>query len=449
MCYDIIAASGDVPTHQWDVIQYLQDLGFPVPEGIIHAEDLESVLEAYRKWVSRRDSLPYEADGVVIKLNDLKLASDLGVVGKDPRGALAYKFPAQVVTTHLEDIGLNVGRTGVVTPYAILDPVEVGGVTVRQATLHNFDFIRDKDIRVGDRVSIKRAGDVIPYVIGPVIEARTGKEQAYKLPQSCPSCGETLEFSESEVALYCVNAACPSQLVRSIEHFVSRVAMDIEGMGIKIAEQLVETELVSDVADIYNLTLEDLLKLEGFGEKRAENLLRSIQRSKSQSLTRLLIGLGIRNVGGTVSGDLARHFGNLDTIKQATQLEIERVEGIGPIVAHTIFEWFHKPTNLRILDKLKGVGITPEVDIVSEGASPLPLDGLIFVITGTLQGGSRTEVKEQIENLGGRVTGSVSKNTNYLVAGESPGSKLQKANDLGVQVLSEADLQDLLEERSQ
>jgi DNA ligase (NAD+) len=448
MCYDIISAEGDVPTRQWEVINFLRVLGFPVPDGITHAHDIQDVLQAYQGWVAKRESLPYEVDGIVIKLNDLTLSAGLGVVGKDPRGALAYKFPAQVVTTRLNDIGLNVGRTGVITPYAILEAVEVGGVTVRQATLHNFDFIKEKDIRVGDRVLVKRAGDVIPYIIGPVLEARSGEESVFKLPKGCPSCSEPLEFSDREVALYCGNSSCPSQLIRIIEHFASRSAMDIEGMGIKIAKQLVDAALVKDIADIYSLTIDDLLSLEGFAEKRAQNLLDAIDQSRSQSLTRLIIGLGIRNVGETVAADLARHFGNLGGLAAASVDDHEGIEGIGPIVAQTIYDWFQNSANLRVLDKLNTVGVSPHLSTPGDSSRPMPLEGLSFVITGTLGDLSRGEAKELIQNCGGRVVGSVSSKTDFLVAGGSPGSKLQKASDLGVKVITEADLHHLIASRS-
>jgi DNA ligase (NAD+) len=448
MCYDIISADGEVPTLQWELIDYLRGLGFPVPDGIMYAADIQAVLEAYRGWANKRDALPYEADGVVIKLNDLSLAADLGVVGKDPRGALAYKFPAQVVTTQLEEIGLNVGRTGVVTPYAILAAVEVGGVTVRQATLHNFDFIKEKDIRIGDRVLLKRAGDVIPYVIGPVLEARTGNLPSYTLPSQCPSCRQPLELSEGEVAIYCVNSSCPSQLIRNIEHFASRIAMDIEGMGIKIAQQLVEAGSVEDIADLYTLRLEHLLELEGFAEKRGQNLIDAIDRSRAQSLTRLIIGLGIRNVGESVAADLAQHFGNLAALIAVDAIELEALEGIGPVVARTIYDWFRNPANLRVLEKLSDAGLSPKSDPQLGVSGPRPLDGLSFVITGTLRGMSRTEAKATILKHGGRVVGSVSSKTDYVLAGDSPGSKLQKAESLSIPVISERELETLISSRS-
>ncbi len=438
MCYDIISADGDIPTRQTEVIAYLEKLGFPVPDGIVYAKDVAGVLEAYEAWVRRRESLPYEADGVVIKINDLSLSKDLGIVGKDPRGALAYKFPAQVVTTELLDIGLNVGRTGVITPYAILEPVEVGGVTVRQATLHNFDFIKEKDIRVGDRVLLKRAGDVIPYIIAPVVEARRGQEPRYELPAQCPSCGEPLQFSDTEVALYCVNQACPSRLIRNIEHFASRGAMDIEGMGIKLAKQLVDSGIVQDIADLYSLTIDDLLGLEGFAEKRAQNLVDAIDRSRSQSLTRMIIALGIRNVGESVAADLARHFGSVESLASASKSDLESLEGIGPVVAETIHDWFHQPTNAAVLEKFKARGVSLEMAEVEQRAQSLA--GLTFVITGSLETMSRSEAKELIQSAGGRVVGSVSSKTNYLVAGDAPGSKLAKARALNIEILTETQL---------
>jgi DNA ligase (NAD+) len=379
-----------------------------------------------------------------VKLNDLQLARELGVVGKDPRGAIAYKFPAQVVTTCLEDIGLNVGRTGVVTPFAILEPVEVGGVTVRQATLHNFDFIHEKDIRIGDRVLIKRAGDVIPYVIGPVVEARTGEESSYQIPDRCPSCGELLERIEGEVAIYCVNAACPAQLVRNIEHFASRGAMDIEGLGIKVAHLLVEGRLVNDVADLFILDEKVLSGLEGFADKRAQNLIESIQASRSQPLARLLTALGIRNVGEAAAGELASQFKNLDLLSEAGLEELEEVEGIGPKVARTIIDWFAQPSNTRIIKKLQEAEVWPELTESKEGGTEQALVDLTFVLTGTLPTLTRTEAKEFILLHGGKVTGNVSRRTNYLVAGESSGSKLARAQELGIPVIDETQLKALI-----
>jgi DNA ligase (NAD+) len=444
LCYAIVDGEGTLPSTQWETLKYLKALGFPTAEGVSLEEDIPGVLKAYQRWVDRRDELPYEADGIVVKLNDLQLSASLGVVGKDPRGALAYKFPAQVVTTELLDIGLNVGRTGVITPYAILDPVEVGGVTVRQATLHNFDYIAEKDIRIGDRVLLKRAGDVIPYIIGPVLEARSKNTKPYNLPVSCPSCGEPLETNEDEVAVYCVNASCPAQLVRNIEHFASRGAMDIEGLGIKIADQLVAEGILHDVADLYELEPATLLGLEGFGEKRADNLVESIAASRDQPLSRLINALGIRNVGEVVASDLARAFGDLNQLASASAEDLEGVEGIGPIVASTIVDWMNTPANKKLLGKLKAAGVWPETSQHEDAEAPQTLSGLTFVITGTLPTWSREKAKEMIERHGGKATGSVSSKTDYLLAGESPGSKLQKAQSLEVKIIDEDALRALI-----
>lgn len=443
LTYAIVDSDGDVPATQWETLAYLRHLGFPVAEGSSRETNLEGVQLAYRRWVDKRDTLPYEADGVVIKLDDLDLSASLGVVGKDPRGALAYKFPAQVVSTQLLDIGLNVGRTGVITPFAILEPVLVGGVTVRQATLHNFDFIREKDIRIGDRVLLKRAGDVIPYVIGPLLEARRPGARIYRLPERCPSCGERLEQSESEVAVYCVNGSCPAQLVRNVEHFGSRSAMDIEGLGIRVAELLVEEGLIKNVADLYRLSKADLMSLEGFGEKRADNLVDAIQASRERPLARLIGALGVRNVGEVVAGDLARVFGSMDGLAQASLETLEAIEGIGPIVARNIVDWLTTNSNQKLLQRLREYGVWPVTGPSAEAPSQT-LSGLRFVITGSLPSWSRDEAKKAIEASGGKVTGSVSAKTDYLIAGESPGSKLKKATDLGVPVLDENGLKALI-----
>ncbi len=434
LCYAIVDSDGEVPATQWQTLSYLRHLGFPVTGESVLLPDLDEVFDFLERMVLRRDDLAYEVDGMVVKLDDLALAASLGVVGKDPRGAIAYKFPAHVVTTRLASIEVNVGRTGVITPYAVLEPVEIGGVTVRQATLHNFDYILEKDIRVGDRVELKRAGDVIPYILGPIIDAREGTESVFTLPECCPSCGEKLERVEGEVALYCVNAACPSQLIRNIEHFSSRGAMDIEGLGKKIAVQLVEAGLVEDAADLYYLTIDDLLELDGFGEKKATNLLEAISESRKQPLNRLINALGIRGIGEVTAGDLARHYRSLDNLNAAAVEDLEAVEGIGPNMAAAVVDWFENPGNRKILEKFKRAGLWPIEERI-EQIQEQNLSGLTFVITGTLPGMGRDEVRAWIEAQGGKVTGAVSSRTSYLVAGESPGSKLENAQALGVPVL--------------
>ena len=435
---------GDIPPTQWETLNYLRDLGFPVAEASAHCPTLDEAIHLCLE--TDPDSFPFEVDGMVIKLNDLSLADELGVVGKDPRGAIAYKFPAVEVTTTLNDIGVNVGRTGVITPYAILEPVEIGGVIVRQATLHNFDFIRDKDIHIGDRVLVKRAGEVIPYVIGPIPDVRTGDEHPYTPPDTCPSCGEPILNPEGEVAYYCTNSACPAQLVRNLEHFVSRGAMDIVGLGINTVHQLVQEGLVGDIADLYHLEVPTLLKLEGFGEKKAENLVNAIQISKTQPLARLIAGLGIHGVGEVAALALAERYTDLDQLRHATLDEIEAMEGFGPNIAESIVEWFNNEENQAVLGKLKAVGVWPKVEAQAETGSQ-PLAGLTFVITGTLPSLSRPEAKNLVESHGGKVTGSVSGNTDYLVLGEEPGSKLDQAKKRGVPTLSEDELRQLIAER--
>ena len=443
LVYQIVhSEGGKVPTSQWEILEYLKALGFPVTDIARRFNDLELAIAYTETFSTGRKALPYEADGMVIKIDDLTLAADLGFVGKDPRGAVAFKFPAREVTTTLNDIGVAVGRTGVLTPYAMLEPVEIGGVVVERATLHNFDYIAEKDIRAGDRVLIKRAGEVIPYVIGPIVDARTGKEKKYKPPSKCPACGQQVEHFEGEVAWYCVNAACPAQLVRNVEHFVSRGAMDIVGLGIKIVEQLIEAGLVKDVADLFSLKKEQLLELEGFAEKKAENLLKSIEQAKGQSLNRLIAALGIHGVGEVMAGDLARTFGNLSALSKASADELQQMDGLGPNIAESIVDWFEQNANQKLLKKLNAAGVWPEMkknEKKKEGA----FTGLTFVVTGTLPTLSRDGVKEFIESNGGKVTDSISKKTSYLVLGEAPGSKLDKAQSLGVKVIDEAELRKL------
>jgi DNA ligase (NAD+) len=444
LCYAIVFASSRTPTTQSDRLEYLHSLGFPVPEAQF-CPTINDTINAYNQISERRDQLAYEADGAVIKVNDLVLAEELGVVGKDPRGAIAYKFPAREVTTKLLEIGVNVGRTGVLTPYAILEAVEVGGVIVRQATLHNFDYIRDKDIRIGDRVMLKRAGDVIPYVIGPIADLRTGTENTYKPPKSCPACGQPVEHLEGEVAWYCVNTACPAQLIRNLEHFASRGAMDIVGLGIKIVEQLVTADLVRDVADIYTLTRKQLLTLEGFADKKADNILSSIEDSKIRPLNRLINALGIHGVGEVMAVELAGHFEDLEKLSHATVSDLEEIEGVGPNIAMGIVDWFKRETNVKVLHKLHQAGVWPiEKPVTRQLTEKMRLYALTFVITGTLPGVTRDELKGLIQENGGKVTDSVSKNTSYLLLGEEPGSKLDKARKLGVPTIGMDGLNKLL-----
>ena len=452
LVYQIIhSEGGPIPTHQWELLEYLKALGFPVTDVARRFDDIDSAIAYTETWEKRRDELAYEADGMVIKIDDLDLAAELGFVGKDPRGAIAFKFPAREVTTLLQDIRINVGRTGVLTPNAWLEPVEIGGVVVERATLHNFDYIAEKDIRIGDRVLIKRAGEVIPYVIGPVVDARSGKEKRYVPPKTCPACGQPVEHFEGEVAWYCVNAACPAQLIRNVEHFVSRGAMDIVGLGIRIVEKLIETGKVHDVADLYTLKRADILESVTRKDRKtskeppgklADNLLASINTSREQPLTRLIAALGIRGVGEVAAQDLARAFGNLDALAAASVEDLQSVEGVGPHIAEMVVDWFARPANRHVLKKLKAAGVWPQA-AAGEAKREGPLTGLTFVVTGTLPSLSRDGAKALIESNGGKAIDSVSKKTDYLVLGENPGSKLQKAQSLGVKVIGEAELRKL------
>ena len=457
LVYQIVySEGGPIPTSQWDLLEYLRALGFPVTDIARRFDDLDSAIAYTETWEQRRDELDYETDGMVIKLDDLSLARELGFIGKDPRGAIAFKFPAREVTTTLNGIDVEVGRTGVLTPKAVLEAVEINGVVVRNATLHNFDYIAEKDIRIGDRVLVKRAGEVIPYIIGPVTDARTGAEQPYSPPSTCPACGQAVEHFEGEVAWYCVNAACPAQLLRNIEHFVSRGAMDINGLGYKIIQKLIKTGAVKDVADLYLLKRADILAAVTKEERKtkteppgkiAENLLSAIAASRTQPLNRLLAALGIHGVGEVAAADLARHFSDLDALAKASAEDLQNIEGFGPNTADAIVDWFQREANLALLAKLKAAGVWPVSNPPSTGHGPSsgPFSGLTFVVTGTLPTLSREGVKEFIESHGGKVTDSVSKKTSYLVLGEAPGSKHEKAISLGVKVIGEQELRELAE----
>ncbi len=447
LCYSIISNDREEIKSQWDVIQTLHKYGFPVPGGIKRLNTINEVLEELQSWTEQRDDFPYEIDGVVIKIDDIALSEDLGVVGKDPRGAIAYKFPGREVTTTLNDIGVNVGRTGVLTPFAILEPVEVGGVVVQKATLHNFDYIQEKDIRIGDKVLLKRAGDVIPYVIGPIIDARTGNEQEYQVPAKCPACSEPVEHFKGEVAWYCGNSSCPAQLIRNIEHFVSKGAMNIDGLGIKIVEQLIGARLIHDSADLFFIEIHELLKLEGFAKKKAENLIISIKESKTRTLSKFLFALGIKGVGEVMASDLAKKYKNLETFSELTISQIQETQGVGPNIAFSIIEWFRSEKNQRLLSKFRNVGMWPEESTNPVKNEDRVLEGLTFVITGTLEDYSRDEVHQIIENAGGKVSDSVGSKTDYLLLGENPGSKLQKANTLRVAIISIQDLRKMIEKK--
>ncbi len=442
--YQILHSSGPIPDTQESILDYIKALGIPFNSLRWHADNIQDAIAICESQNTARHDWPFEADGIVIKINDQSLYNLLGSIGKDARGAVAYKYPGEVVETSLLDIQNNVGRTGVITPLAILEPVMVGGVVVKQATLHNFDFIADKDIRIGDRVLIKRAGEVIPYIIATLPEKRDGSQISYNPPATCPSCGTALIKDAEAVAWYCENVNCPAQLNRTIENYASRTAMDIAGLGEKIVVQLTEAGLLKSFADLYTLEKDELLKLDKFGELKASNLLNAIEASKSQSLQRLIIGLGIHGIGEVSAGDLARHFKSLDLLSQANLDELQIIPGIGPNTAESIVHWFAQIQNQETLQRLKNYGVWPIIQDQPKTKSKKPLEGLTFVISGTLPNMTRDEAKLLIESKGGKTTGSVSKKTNYLLLGEHPGSKLTKAMELNVPSISEQDLLDML-----
>ena len=442
--YQILHASDIIPATQEGILDYIKALGLPCDSLRWHADNIQDAIAICEAQTMARHDWPFEADGIVIKINNQALYNRLGVIGKDARGAVAFKYPGEVVETSLLDIQNNVGRTGVITPLAILEPVMVGGVVVKQATLHNFDFIADKDIRIGDRVLLKRAGEVIPYIIASIPEKRDGSQMPYIPPTTCPSCDTALIKDSEAVAWYCENVNCPAQLNRTIENYASRTAMDIAGLGEKIVVQLTEAGLLKSIADLYILRKDELLKLDKFGELKASNLLIAVEASKSQSLQRLIIGLGIHGIGEVSAGDLARHFKSLDALAQASPDDLQSIPGIGPNTAESIVHWFSQTQNQATLQRLKSYGVWPVIQEQAKTESPKPLEGLIFVITGTLPNMSRDEAKQLIESNGGKTTGSVSKNTSYLLLGENPGSKLTKALELGIQTISEQELMNML-----
>jgi DNA ligase (NAD+) len=419
---------------QWDVLKALHGWGFPTNPDIRQARDIQDCIAYYRHIESIRETLPYEIDGIVLKVNSLSLQDRLGMVSRSPRWAVAVKFAPTQATTVIEDIVVGVGRTGVLTPVAVMKPVQVGGVTVSRATLHNVDEIAKKDVRIGDTVIVQRAGDVIPEVVKVIESKRTGKEKPFRMPEKCPVCGSKVVRLEGESAHRCIDLACPAQIRENIRHFVSRGGMDIEGLGEKIVTQLLDAGLIGDPADLYGITKKQLLELERFADKSAENLITAIARSKNPPLERLLFALGIRHVGEYVAKILTRKFGSIARIEAASQEELTEIEGIGPTIAESLFKFFHEPHNLRIVKKLEQAGVKP---VVERHATSAALEGKTFVFTGGLKGLSREKAKEMVESLGGAATSSVSKKTDYVVAGEDPGSKFEKAKSLGVTILDE------------
>ena len=440
--YSTGPASESVSSTQAGTLDRLQEWGFSINGHVRRFPAIDDVLEYCQSWTDRRDDLDYEIDGVVVKIDDLDIQEELGNVSNAPRWAIAFKFPARESTTRLTEIIVNVGRTGMITPEAVLEPVSIGGVTVTQATLHNADYIRDRDIRLGDTVIVKRAGDVIPAVVASVASVRDGSERAWEMPQRCPACDLPLERLEGEVDSYCVNGGCPAQFIRLVEHFASRNAMDIEGFGSKLAVALVEAGLIRRLQDIYRLEREALLELEGFGEKKADNLLEGIEASKHRPLSRVLFGLGIRHVGRTTAETLVRTLPDMQAFMQSSVDDLVAIDGIGQVIAQSLVDWFALEPNRAMIRDMEEAGVTmtrlPDEAPTSGDAAPFA--GLTFVVTGTLPTMGRKEAQEFIKQRGGKATSSVSARTDYLVMGESPGSKADKAADLGVPIIDEETL---------
>ncbi|MDE2927505.1 MAG: NAD-dependent DNA ligase LigA [Acidobacteriota bacterium] len=429
---------------QGEVLQQLIGWGFPVnPHHRSHA-GLSSVIEYCQSWEEQRDSIDYEVDGVVVKVDRLDLQDRLGAVSREPRWAIAYKFASQVAATRLVEIRLNVGRTGALNPYAILEPVELGGVTIRTATLHNQEDIRKKDIRPGDRVLIKRAGDVIPQVVGPVDKDEEGRGEPYAYPGECPECGSPIVQDPDEALAYCRNGNCPAQRFESLKHFVSRAALDIRGLGPKTLRKLLELELVAGPADLYSLTAEQLSGLEGFKEKSIENLLAGIEGSRRQPFPRVLFGLGIRHVGETAAALLAGELRDVERLMQASPERIMEIPGIGPEIARSVADYFQVDENREQVERLGAASLQLKM-ADGDRAAPTALKGKTLVVTGTLPSHSRREISELIKANGGKVTSSVSKKTGYLVAGSNAGSKLRRARELEVPVLTEEEFLKLLQ----
>ncbi len=441
ICYEIGYIEGKTFQTHKQVLEQITAWGFHVSEHWRPAKDGAEILEFCEEWMAKRDELAYDVDGAVIKVNRLDLRDRLGTTSKAPRWAIAFKFPAEEKTTRLLGITINVGRTGALTPTAMLEPVFVGGSTVSRATLHNGDEIRRKGIKIGDTVLVHKAGDVIPEIIKPLVEMRNGSEREFVMPEKCPVCGNKVHHPEGEVVSRCVNIDCPARLFESIMHFASRGAMDIEGLGPATISELREKGYIRTVEDIYYLTPEQLFNLTNFKDKSVANMMNSIEESKQKPLSRLLFGLGIRHVGSHVAEVLARRFRSMERLEEVGAEELLAIEEVGPTIAESVEAFFDLPRNREVIERLRTAGVNMEEE-VEEG--PQPLQGLTFVLTGGLESMSREEATRAIEEKGGKVSSSVSRKTDYVASGSEPGSKHDKAVQLGVKIIGESELLDML-----
>ena len=432
---------------QLETLGYLKSLGFKVNPNNFLARTISEVVVYHSMWMQNLPSLDYDCDGIVVKVNRLDYQQHLGNIGREPRWAIAYKFPALQAQTRLIDIRLNVGRTGRINPYALLDPVEVGGVIVKQATLHNTDYIYSKDLRIGDWVVIERAGEVIPQIVRSDKKKRTGNEILFSMPASCPSCNVELVNREDEAAIYCTNSTCPAQLERLVEHFVSKGAMDIEGMGGKVGISLIQSGLIADVADIYFLQKEKLEQIDRMGKKSADNLLRAINESKKQPPARILTSLGIPHIGSEISYLLMDKFTSIDDLIASDPETLLNIPSIGPKISESIAEYFSKPDNNRIIEKFRSAGLNMVSESITQSENTNLFADLRFTVTGRLDNYSRTEIQDLIKKHGGKVSSSISKSTDYLLAGQDGGSKLVTASSLGVQIITETEFESLINNR--
>ncbi len=427
---------------QWDALQLIRDWGFPVNAHIQLAKSLDEVMDYCKKWERERFNLPYEIDGVVIKINDLVQQQELGAVARDPRWAIAFKYPPIQVATKLLDIRVNIGRTGSVNPWAALEPVNIRGVTVSRSALHNEGDIQRKDLRIGDWVLVQRAGEVIPQVVKPVVERRTGQEEVYHLPERCPLCETPIQRIADQAMAYCPNEACPARNLEGIIHFVSRGAMDIDTIGGKMCEQLVSAGYVKSVADFYTLTREQLLALEGVKDRSADKMLAAIEASKHRAFWRLLIGLNIRYMGEKTAQIIANAFGNIDILLAASEAEIGEVPGIGPVIGQSVYSWLQVEKNRALIERLRQAGVNMQAELQEENTGPLA--GQTFLLTGRLSSMTRPAAEEAIVKLGGTIASGVSKSLSHLIVGEDAGSKLTKAQKAGVPIHDEQWLLELL-----
>lgn len=436
---------GIVPDTHWEIIQWLKTLGFKINEDIALCHNINKVEEYYQDWVTVRNEWGYEADGMVIKVNSIEYQRKLGNVAREPRWAIAYKYPAIQGVTRLLEIRINVGRTGRLNPYAVLQPVKVGGVVISRAALHNEEDIHRKDIRIGDWITIQRAGEVIPEVLGPILSRRTGSEEVFSMPDRCPGCGAEVIKPDEEAMHRCTNTACPSQSLERIKHFVSRDAMDIEGVGDNLCQALFKAGLVEDVADLYELSREKLLSLEKMADKSVANVLNSIELSKNKPLARVIFALGIFHVGEEYAELLAKRFCGIDGLANASKEELLAIPSIGPKIADSIIAFFRQDGNKNIIRKLRKAKVLLEKKCTGINYSDeLPLVGLEFVLTGKLESSTRYEAEEKVRSLGGKAASDVTRNTSYVVVGANPGSKLAKAQKLGVKTIDESEFIKLL-----